>query len=436
MAESRALIRRVDDAIVRQGQGKLLLERGVSDGLRALSQVLMGLPPDSGRDWNVVLDLARQHEVASLLFWRLEQEPEDRDRENTIPAEVREGLQRDFYVAAARAMVAERRLEGVLGALEAAGVQALVIKGPTLASLYPDPALRPYGDLDVLVPRTRLDDAEGALRELGYHCSYSRAWSLEYGYDVPMVADDGRSVVEIHWRLDYPEGVGHLPVQDLWGRAVPWTVGGQAALQLEAVDMMLYLCSHAVVGHRAQLGLRPLCDLAQIVDQWESAEWKLLAHRAVDYGLVRPVYLMLILAEQVLGLALPAEVMSALRPPDSAPLPSNLAALLLESPATQAIHVPIAAVQAGAKKTLLGRLRHLLWHVFLPRDGMAVVYRVPADSPLIWLTYLRRPVDLLRRYGRAVWSALLGQGAAQVAWEREAWLERWLTAETPTDKGA
>jgi hypothetical protein len=47
--------------------------------------------------------------------------------------------------------------------------------------------------------------------------------------------------------------------------------------------------------------------------------------------------------------------------------------------------------QAGAKGTPLARLCHFLWHLFLPRDGMAVVYGVPADSPRIWLTYLWRP---------------------------------------------
>lgn len=416
---------------------------GVSDGLRALSQVLRGrrvntVDLDPPTDWVAVGDLARQHGVASLLYWQAG---------HHIPAKVREGLQRDFYVAAARAMVAERRLASVLETLEAASVPALVIKGPAIAAWYPDPALRPYGDLDVLVPRTQLDEAVGALEGLGYHCTYSRAWSLEYGYDVPMARDDGRSVVELHWRLDYSEGVGHLPVKDLWERAVPCPLGGQAGLQLEAVDTVLHLCSHAAIKHRAHLGLRPLCDLTQITREWESVEWKRLARRASDYGLARPVYLMLALAQQALGLAVPVEVMSALLPPGSTPLPPNLAVLLLDTPLrSQMVNVPVAMVQAGAEATLMGRLRRLLWHLFLPRDGMAVIYRIPADSPRIWLTYLRRPVDLLRRYGGTVWATLggyatreystRGQQAARVAWEREAWLERWLRADAQRDCGA
>jgi hypothetical protein len=49
-------------------------------------------------------------------------------------------------------------------------------------------------------------------------------------------------MVEVHWRLDIDEQEGipnyaaTLPVEDLWARAVPWTVDGQAALRLEAVS--------------------------------------------------------------------------------------------------------------------------------------------------------------------------------------------------------
>jgi hypothetical protein len=419
---------------------ELFLGGGVSDGLRALSQVLRRgrintVDLDPAMDWVAICDVARAHGVTSLLYWKVE-EGGVLQAGPRIPAEVRAGLERDFYVAAARAMVTEWRLVSVLKALQAASVPALVIKGAAIAALYPDPALRPYGDLDILVRRTQLNEAVGALERQGYHCTYSPAWSLEYGYDVPMASDDGRSVVELHWRLDYSAGMGRLPVEDLWGRAVPYLVNGQPGLQLEPVDTVLHLCAHAAIKHRVHLGLRPLCDLTQITHEWESVRWKTLTRRASDYGLARPVSLMLTLAEKVLGLVVPEEVMSTLLPAGNTPLPSNLAALLLDRPLrSQMVDVPAAMVQAGAEATLTGKLHRLLWHLFLPRHGMAVIYRIPADSPRIWLTYLRRPVDLLRRYGGTVRAILRGQQAARVAWEREAWLERWLRADDQRDDG-
>ena len=420
---------------------ELFPDGGVSDGLRALSQVLTGVRVsaddlDPATDWVAVCDLAREHGMTSVLYWKMEKDGVAPSAPH-ITAEAREGLQRDFYVAAARAMVAEWRLVSVLKALEAADVPALVIKGAAIAAWYPDPALRPYGDLDLLVRRTQLDEAVSALERQGYHCTYSPAWSLEYGYDVPMASHDGTSVVELHWRLDYSAGVGCLPVEDLWERAIPYLMDGQAGLQLEPVDMVLHLCSHATVKHRAHLGLRPLYDLAQITRDWEPARWETLTRRASDYGLARPVFLTLTLSEQVLGLVVPEEVMSALQPAGNTPLPPTLVALLLDRPLrSQMIDVPAAMVQAGVERTLTGKLGRLLWHLFLPRHGMAVIYRIPADSHRIWLTYLRRPVDLLRRYGGTVWAILGGQQAARAAWGREAWLERWLRADAQRDDGA
>jgi hypothetical protein len=141
------------------------------------------------------------------------------------------------------------------------------------------------------------------------------------------------------------------------------------------------------------------------------------------------VYLMLVLLEQLLGRDLPAEVMVTLTPAGSAPLPDGVAEALLKLESSMKARVPVAAVQAGSQGSFAARLRYFLRHLFLPRDGMAVVYNIPADSPRIWLTYLWRPVHLLRRYGGSTWGALRGRQEVHDAWQREFWLEQWLVGE-------
>jgi hypothetical protein len=396
-----------------------------TDNLRALGQLLIGAPPTPGSNWKTLIDLARRHAVSPLLFWRL--------RERQIPeAGLLEELHREYYAAAVRGMVVGRHLAQVLGTLAAAGVPALVLKGSAAAAFYPDPALRPYGDLDILVSQDQVHQAEAALNRLGYARLRPKEWKLAYGYDLPLMSRDGRPAVEIHWRLGYPEAAGHLPAEEVWARAVPWMVDGQEALRLEAVDAALHLCAHALVKHRSRLGIRPLCDLALIADGWGQPEWRALAQRAAEYGLARPVYLMLTLAERALGLAVPAEAMAALRPSGGGPFPEDLVRRLLDLDREKKVRVPIAAVRAGARGTRWVAVRHFLWHMFLPRQGMAFKYNVAADSPRIWLTYLWRPVDLLRRYGKVAWKALRGDPVARAVWEHEAWLERWLREEAET----
>jgi hypothetical protein len=139
---------------------------------------------------------------------------------------------------------------------------------------------------------------------------------------------------------------------------------------------------------------------------------------------------MLSLMEQVLGQSPPSKVMAALRPPDEASLPEDSLRLFMELDGDPAFAVPMVFVQAKGKGTT-ARFRSLLWHLFLPRDGMGAVYNIPADSPRIWLAYLWRPLDLVLRYGRSTWRLLRRQQVSQAAWTRELWLEEWLkTGET------
>ena len=64
--------------------------------------------------------------------------------------------------------VAEQRhqLALVLAGLTEAKIQAILLKGLSAANLYPDPRLRPVGDIDLYVSSEQFDDAKRVLAEL------------------------------------------------------------------------------------------------------------------------------------------------------------------------------------------------------------------------------------------------------------------------------
>ena len=55
-----------------------------------------------------------------------------------------------------------------LRCLSSAAIPFVVIKGPAVARFHPQPTSRPFGDLDVLVPRSRFQDAAAILHGLGF----------------------------------------------------------------------------------------------------------------------------------------------------------------------------------------------------------------------------------------------------------------------------
>lgn len=399
-------------------------------GLRQLGQILAGAPADPGTDWAALAHLARRRSVSALLLWQLGQGQGRPQMGYDVPGEVMDALREDLYTAVARGALAERQLATVLSALSSAGVPTLVVKGTVLGTYYPDPALRLYSDIDIMVPREQVEAAARALNGLGYRCLASKGWSLDRLHHLPpMASDSGAFLVELHWRLDYEEEKGRLPAEDLWSRAVPWTVRGRTALRLDAVDDALYVCRHAVVQHKVRGAFRSLVDLAWMVEGWGAEEWEALVQRTLYYGLERPVYLMLFLTAEMLDLAVPAGVMSVLTPSGPLLAPEELVHRLMGVGSAASTHVSAGAVQAVVEGSLWTQVRHLLQHLILPRDGMAMVYGIPANSPLIWLAYLWRPLDLIGRYGRTALRALGGEQEAQSAWQREVWLERWLRGE-------
>jgi hypothetical protein len=423
-------------ATVSGGSGLSRREHSV-ERLRRLGGILGGCPTGPDVDWADIADLARRQGVSPLLYWWLAEGAIDGEGGPHVPQEVLDGLRADLHAATAQGMLGEQQLATVLAALTQAEVPALLVKGAALGSFYPDAALRPYSDIDILVPQAQLGAAERALNELGYQGFASKGWWLDHFHHLPpMVREGDRLPVELHWRVDYQEEKGRLPVHDLWARAVRWKIHGETALRLDSVDMVLYLCRHAVVQHRVYGAFRALCDLVHVTEGWGDSEWKALARRAKDYELARPVYLVLVLVEQILNRAIPAQVMEALRPPGWVPGPDELTQQLMGSDGDTSARISVGAVQATANGPVADQWQHLMRSLFLPREGMAMVYDIPVDSPQIWLAYFWRPIDLLKRYGLSAWRTLRGEREAQAAWRREVWLERWLLGVPDQDEAS
>ncbi len=397
------------------------------EGLELLARLLAGNSPGVEIDWQGVLTLARRHAVLPLLYWEITRRQAAGLWDFSVPGELYEKLRRDFLAAAARAMVAERQLAQVLQALAEAGVSTLVVKGAAMGAYYPDPALRSYGDLDVVVPHHQLEQAATALSRIGYRGSDQKQWRLAHHFHLsPLHSEDGRLTVEIHWQLARPNQPWTLPMEELWARAIPWSVAGQPTLRLDAVDTVLYLSLHTLIHHLARLGLRPLCDLRQVIKDWGPLEWQALVRRAVEYRLARAVYLMLRLAEQILQVTVPAQVKEGLGPGLEEPSLTEWIAGFLASDSPSAPHMPASAVQAWAHGAGSKKFRYLWRRLYPPREEMASIYGIPPDSPRIWWAYLQRPFDLLRRYRSALVHMVRKDPKAIAVWKQETWLRKWL----------
>jgi hypothetical protein len=281
-------------------------------------------------------------------------------------------------------MVRDRQLAAVLDTLAAAEVSVVLLKGAAWArSVYPDPALRLMGDLDLWIPRDRLEDARAALASLGYEArsKEDRPLALQDAFlgETQLTSQEpGTGLLELHWNVFPGEWLRHTARIDegpVWQRCVP--LDGTDARQLAPEDAVLNACLHFAINHQlGGLGLRPLLDLVMMRETWP-VDWSLVAERAKAWRVSTATWLVLDLVASWFGDPAGWLPLEALRP----------------SPRKERLLRRFVSLQSLAEGRALpkGPLRRLFLLLLVdhPRDALRLLVRtfVPERE---WLT---------RRYG-------------------------------------
>jgi hypothetical protein len=168
------------------------------------------------------------------------------------------------------AMCACLHLEATLldahAAFSSAGVDFRVVKGPAAAHLdYADPALRPFGDLDVIVRSEQFDVAKSVLEESGYRRLAPEprtGFDRRFGKGATYVAEDGTNVDLHRTFVMGPLGL-RVRLDDVWATTESFSLAGTTLEGLIAEHRLLAACYNAIVGDRSPR-LSTLRDIAQL----------------------------------------------------------------------------------------------------------------------------------------------------------------------------
>ena len=221
---------------------------------------------------------------------------------------------------AARRGVLDRHLIEVLTLLDKAGVQAAVLKGPAVGARYRKPSLRPYSDIDILVPRHQIEKALQYLSEYPGTFSIPAKRPKADKRDVLMRDESGVFFnCDLHWDLfSYTQlrKSASGATEAAWAEAVKISDSPLApSWRIPESYRLAFLASHAVLDHRFRLILfRDLLEVARRGVAWE--ELDKVAHQ---WGLRSTTYLALWLSRELLGAEIDSRFLSSLRP-SSAPL--------------------------------------------------------------------------------------------------------------------
>ncbi len=349
-------------------------------------------------EWQALLLLAREQQVSALLAHRLK----TRGLEVAAPPEIRRELQATYRRNAFRNLRLYSELNHIVTALHAADISVIALKGVYMASaVYENLALREVGDIDLLAPIGDLERATEILEAQGYTptAPISVPAAMTTLHHLPVFVKPPAANVELHWNITPPNTNYSVAPAGLWERALPARIAGSDVLGLCPEDLLLHLCVHTSYQHLFEFGLRPSCDIAEVIRHFGAAlNWLQVVERARRWRWQDGVYGALLLAKDLLGAAVPDAVLRDLRP---ARFDESLVAIarmqvFTDRHMTDALSINLVQMWQGAG--LLGKIRVFWRSLFLPKAQISLVYAVPLDSPRIYLCYIIRLQKILSRY--------------------------------------
>jgi hypothetical protein len=253
--------------------------------------------------WSKLHDLADRHGVQPILT-QVVGAVEDR-----VPAQALTALKESYQANLRKALLLSREFVSLIDRLSQAGLEFIPYKGLALAeTLYDDIALRQSGDIDLLVHATDLPRVRKAVEELGYrpHQLFSAAEEEAYlrsGYESAFDGPAGKNLLEVQWAIQPRFYAVSLEMEGLFRRAVKATVVGVEVKTLCIEDLFVVLALHAAKHVWGKLIW--LCDLARIAGI-PALGWKRIGEQARELGIVRMLWVTLLLAQKLLDAPVPA----------------------------------------------------------------------------------------------------------------------------------
>ncbi len=251
-------------------------------------------------DWSYLTQMALRHGVMPLLYFNL-----NSTCPNAVPKTTLEQFRGYFQANALNNLFLTSELLKLLNLFKDHGIPAIPYKGPVLAaSIYGNLTLRQFCDLDILVHERDFLRTRELLISQGYRSWHDLEWQESF------VGSSSGVHVDLHQGIApwyFPCG---LDFESLWQRLESVSIAGTTVVNFSPEDLLIILCvqmSRDFCDKREQL--TKICEIAELIHACQTLDWERVMEQARTLGSTRILFLGLFLANDLLGAALPEEVL-------------------------------------------------------------------------------------------------------------------------------
>lgn len=212
-----------------------------------------------------------------------------------VPEPVGRHLCAAEVVAQRHTLAVRREVQCLRAALTEIDVPLVLLKGAAyVAAQLPVAAGRVFSDIDLLVPKDRLDDVEQVLMKHGWvstqHDAYDQRYYRTWMHELPPLTHIQRkSVLDVHHRILPATARLQPDPRRLLAAARPAADG---VYVLAPAHMVLHSATHLFHDGEFEHGLRDLFDLDGLIRYFGAHDgfWDDLLQSAQQLGLARPLY--------------------------------------------------------------------------------------------------------------------------------------------------
>jgi len=274
-------------------------------------------------NWQFVIHASIEHSVAPLLYARLRQSQE-LDSAIAIPPAVLADLQDLYSCSKSRNTKMYGAIAELFGSFQASKVNAMALKDLSLTrEVFTEPALRPMGDVDILIRPEQYEAMRECLQKLDFvplpgpdnQLIMKYAW----GHHFWRKRDD--MWVDLQWNILQRDWSSRredqqIDVDELWADASRIPIDGVDVLRPSMEHMLYHLCLH-LEGHQySELIL--FVEVAELLARCgDQLNWDSFLAMVRRFNTGRSVHQALSFAARLLRAPVPREVLEQMLPSSS-----------------------------------------------------------------------------------------------------------------------
>ncbi len=267
-------------------------------------------------DWEEVFQCVSRNGLLGLTCRYLKRQPETDYPPKAFQSQVTNAHRLD----ALRMALKYRHVLQVLAHLSECGLEYMVVKGPAVAYVvYPEPSLRSFNDLDLVVREKDWTRAHQLLVDQGFVPQEDmpepppKVIPQEVLYELKYWHPEVCLLVEVHFDDILNAGLSSRDVEGFWQRTKQISVKGQSVRVMSLEDQLLHLCMH--MHYHGYTRLNAFSDVALIVrDHAAELDWEQFLRTVHTEQSEVGVYYSFLFMERLLGQGIPPKVLQVLKP--------------------------------------------------------------------------------------------------------------------------